>query len=115
MPKWTFELLDYAGVAIGEIQNASGRKFVDPLNAPKQLSCQIKLDNALALEVLDLARVVRVRSSGVNVGMLPLQAGEEVVGEGSASIPIVAVDPFGDILADRLIGKGVDADRKSVV
>lgn len=114
MPKWTFELLDYAGVPIGEIQNASARKFTDPLNAPKLSSMQIKLDNELAPEVLELARILRVRRGTVNVGMLPLQAGEEVVAEGDATLPVTAVDPLGDILLDRMIGKGVDAKGKGV-
>ena len=114
MAKWTLELLDYAGVPIGEVLNASQRKFVDPLNAAKTLTLQTKLDNALALDVLDLARIMRVRRDGATVGMLPLQAGEEVVSEGDANIPIVCVDPLGDILGDRMIGKGIDAKGKGV-
>lgn len=114
MAKWTLELLDYAGVAIGELQNASARKFTDPLNAPKVSTGQIRLDNDLAPDVLDLARLLRCKRNGVLVGMLPLQSGEEVASEGIATIPYVATDPLGDILADRLIGKGVDAKGKGV-
>jgi hypothetical protein len=88
MPDWTFEVLDYAGVAKGEILNAHERVVAHSLNGPSTASFRIALDHPFANELIEGDRLIRAKRNGVT--------------------------NFFDRLSARMIGKSIAADGKGV-
>jgi hypothetical protein len=114
MPDWTFEVLDYAGVAKGEILNAHERVVAHSLNGPSTASFRIALDHPFANELIEGDRLIRAKRNGVTNFVGPVVSAEEgAAGEGGV-IGVVCLDPFFDRLSARMIGKSIAADGKGV-
>lgn len=110
----TFEILTYAGVALGEILNAHDRRVTLGLNAPSTCSFRVALDHRFATELLSENYLISVKRNGTLIFLGPIVSTEEVAQGDGGQIPVVCIDPFFDRLPFRMIGKQVDSTNKGV-
>jgi hypothetical protein len=106
VPKWKFVLTDLQGNSIGEVQNASNRQVVLPLNRVPTASFQIPIQNALSTYFLDPTFDGNLKAYRNNVLQFhgPVVSSAEAFD--SSSGQIVAVNAAGALwrLGYRLLG-----------